>query len=421
MRKIAFLMVAALVTLTGCSNLVVHKVSVDQRLANRDRHVDGFRYYLSRPYVLVLEPIPLTSTKVLVSLKENGEFNYLDGINAGKTSSLDALRRENAGSPIVTAIKPEEWARMRSVMQTPTQSEDVVPAQHIASQNIIIGDQGSGVFAAGDPSTTPEKPDTPKPTTPPVPSTRKSAQLNGSIQIVFLPDMDEQYAIRSKNCFSKSEFSLQFKNGWELTDVSGNHDSTPVAIELFKTIDTAIDVAKSLSTAAVGKVPTPSGGAKDTGSAQDRKATNHYYLTKTTMLKPGIYRLNKPWEMEGELPTGCGFLTKLGLETFTTVELVPVTQAVQLEEIKGTVKSKEVKDVNKLTLTITLEDNKTERTFKVGKNTPITIDGTPLSATTKFGKDMILQFARITDGSSVTVTAQGDNAVRIVVTKKAGN
>jgi hypothetical protein len=73
----------------------------------------------------------------------------------------------------------------------------------------------------------------------PVPGSRKSAVVNGPIQIIFLPDMDEQYAIRSENFVSKSDFSLQFRNGWELTDVSGNHDSTPVALELIKTINAA--------------------------------------------------------------------------------------------------------------------------------------------------------------------------------------
>src|SRR5205823_2203529 len=104
--------------------------------------------------------------------------------------------------------------------------------------------------------------DAPKPAAPsavfstdPAPSARSSvAELKGDIQILFLPDMDEQYAIQSKNVFSKSSFGLQFRHGWELTDVSGNHDSTPVALELFATINSAVDAAKALSTSALSSL-----------------------------------------------------------------------------------------------------------------------------------------------------------------------
>ena len=58
---------------------------------------------------------------------------------------------------------------------------------------------------------------------------------------------------------------------------------------------------------------------------------NIYKLVQTTYIKPGLYRLNKPWETGQPLPTGCGFLAKLGLATITTVELKPVTKSMRVE------------------------------------------------------------------------------------------
>src|SRR5262249_17233135 len=87
----------------------------------------------------------------------------------------------------------------------------------------------------------------------------KSVILNGDIDVVFLPDLDEQYAMKSKNFLSKSAFGVVFKDGWQLTDVQAEHDSTPVAIELLNTISKAVDAAKTIATAGLsaGGGPAP--------------------------------------------------------------------------------------------------------------------------------------------------------------------
>jgi len=50
-----------------------------------------------------------------------------------------------------------------------------------------------------------------------------------------------------------------------------------------------------------------------------------WQLVERTSIKPGVYRLNKPWENEeatGLQPTGSGLLAKLGLPL--VVELVDI-------------------------------------------------------------------------------------------------
>src|SRR5581483_5642872 len=110
-------------------------------------------------------------------------------------------------------------------------------------------------------------PNTASLTDPTKPDQGKGQELitNSEIQILYLPDLDEQYAIRSENVFSKTAFRLDFSRGWRLDSVAAEQDSTPVAIELLRTIDKAIDSARQLEETALsqqqGNPPTP-GGAK---------------------------------------------------------------------------------------------------------------------------------------------------------------
>ena len=45
-------------------------------------------------------------------------------------------------------------------------------------------------------------------------------------------------------------------------------------------------------------------------------------MVERVYIKPGVYRLNKPWEVKGpgcDMPTGLGLLAKLGLPTASDV------------------------------------------------------------------------------------------------------
>src|SRR5262249_43573466 len=129
------------------------------------------------------------------------------------------------------------------------------------------------------------------------PRGRSIGTLAGDIEVVFLPDLDEQYAVQSKNFLSKSTFGLVFKNGWQLTDGAAEHDSTPVAIELLNPISKAVDAAKTIAGAGLG-VPAVAPGIAADVAAEARTKTGRpgetvrlYYLTVNTYIKPGLYRI----------------------------------------------------------------------------------------------------------------------------------
>src|SRR4051794_14643245 len=75
MSTLRFRIAAALLAAAsgaGCSNLVVKKVPVDKRAEGRDNHIQGFRYYLNRPYLAVNDKILLGERRTLICVEVKG-------------------------------------------------------------------------------------------------------------------------------------------------------------------------------------------------------------------------------------------------------------------------------------------------------------------------------------------------------------
>src|SRR5262245_25482319 len=62
------LLLAGAFLLAGCANVCVKKVPVADRIAGTDRQ-HGFRYYLTRPYVVVKERVPLATVVIAANLE----------------------------------------------------------------------------------------------------------------------------------------------------------------------------------------------------------------------------------------------------------------------------------------------------------------------------------------------------------------
>jgi hypothetical protein len=159
----------------------------------------------------------------------------------------------------------------------------------------------------------------------------KTVDLKGNIDVVFLPDFDEQYAVNNCNVLAKSSYGLRFRDGWQLVGVDGKFDSTTVAIALLQTIDSAIQTAQSLATTALDTRAKLEAAQKKVNNIVNRDARGRpmpyvvLEVKRERVIPPGLYRINKPWEVEeGAAPCGPGLLGKMGLPT---VEMVSVTKA----------------------------------------------------------------------------------------------
>jgi hypothetical protein len=192
----------------------------------------------------------------------------------------------------------------------------VVPVS--AAQAPGVGPGPVGPFAE-DPNTSPLPiPGTQATTVPGAPA------LAGAIQVHYLPDFDEQYAIKSCNVLAKTAFRLRFTEGCYLGYAAGDHDATTLAVALLNTIDAAIQAAKTVGIASIqrqGRILSQ-GGGRGAGLEVERGKLL-LTLVERTYLKPGLYRLNKPWEMEdGCTATGPGLIAKLGLPVIVEMHLM---------------------------------------------------------------------------------------------------
>lgn len=329
--------VALGLSLVGCAKLKVSKITPESRECGTDNHVKGFRYYLSRPYVVVSKPVLVSETAALYllhpdkamqaqALKMNPGSGTFETVEPAELSKLrDAVMVQNAQvqqashrKPIAAPVQPtpEELPPLSQqvgiLADAPGEADEALLAdQARASQQGAASDSGSGSAShLNVPQATP--------------ANARTASLNGSIQVVFLPDLDEQYAVHNKNFLSKSAYSLTFRDGWALTDVSGEFDSTAVPIEILNFIETAITAAKSVALADVNRMartlsdPMTREGARF--AATEDKVL--YRVVTSTYLQPGVYRVNKPWEIAEDTEVcGAGFLAKMGLATFEATRI----------------------------------------------------------------------------------------------------
>ncbi len=297
-----FMLIFAVVAVSpGCiSRLSVKKVSDSPC----DDNVKGFRYCLSRPFVIVQVAILVSEeTRIITKPKCAGTQPPIF------TTELRSGRSREVTSDELSALK-RKFGAGEQIKQVAGQSEnDRIRQSALDAGNISTAD------ALDIPSTTPAK------------LTDKDS-VQGKIRIVYLPDPDEQYAIHDKSCLCKGAYKLNFRNGWELTDVSSEHDATAVALELLTTIQTAIGAAKSVETAqidrqkAIAEAYAKEQEKKDANANKDGMGKDLYQVTVRRYIKPGVYRINKPWEIEGGLQAhaGCDLLSSLGLTLHEIVE-----------------------------------------------------------------------------------------------------
>lgn len=291
MKAHAIAILLSLLVSTGCTaRLAVRKVDTCD---DRD-HTSGFRYYLSRPYIVVKQPI-LVSERIELLPDDPKKPKIAVPVAGGKVTEitiaeLERLKHEALADP---KIKQAAYAQERELPPPPAAPFDTVPS-NVGKHLDIPADAPRQLSDKGS--------------------------IKGNIDIIYLPDFEECYAVRCKNAMAKSAYKLNFRDGWELTDVSGEFNSTTLAIEVLNAIDNAITAAQDIETAeidrqkeiadAAAKSPPPS-GAKNLDEAE----TLRFQEITRIYIKPGVYRINKPWEIEGGLQAqhGQGLLSSLGL------------------------------------------------------------------------------------------------------------
>ncbi|QDU59944.1 hypothetical protein Pan216_07790 [Planctomycetes bacterium Pan216] len=287
--KLITLSVCALPLLGGCASIKVTKVSDDSHgICDH-----GFQYYLSRPYVVIKKPIPMG---------EHHEYFYSDDEDLAK-------------APIATVID-SETVTSASVEQLEALAEKAAG--------------GEGISSDGSALTT-------EPIT--VKDTQTAENLKGDIQIIFLPDMEERYAAQPKNVFSRQAYSFGFEDGWRLAGVNQQSDSTAVPLKLISVINSAIETARSIAAASAGPAALAAAAKSVPSGPADNAIGKMVLFERVTKsyLKPGVYRINKPWEItEESCDSGAGLISQLGLPVIERTEVRRADTTKTLNDVVST-------------------------------------------------------------------------------------
>jgi hypothetical protein len=313
MRPVCYFAVAlALAVGHGCSNVQVKRVPNDVVAAEK---VKGFRYYLSRPYVVLANRVELGSTLEdgrPVALQRVGTANRIPGFTTVAADPVLQSRRVFSADGQELNVKEWTEAKVRPAASSVQQARyEQLPSGFVqpAPAYFVSAPLATGVAAPA-----------------PAPGPAAPAVVP-NIQVVFLPDFDEMYAIQPINVAAKTQYEIHFTDGWQLDSAGATLDSTDIPIAFLRSIQNLFKLASGQQ-----GTSTTGGGAKSPGPADMAPAAEAYggplvKIKHTYFLEPGMYRVQKSWERTpGECQSVAGavsLLTSLGLDIQEEVSIAP--------------------------------------------------------------------------------------------------
>ena len=366
-------------TFVGCANVKVKKVSVSDRLSGHDAHVRGFRYYMNRPYVVVAQQVPLATSYVAVK-----PFYMKTAANSPKKAALASLspdprtgkhlvydrdgnemqgveyRAEYDVTPVapVGASVPGDNSSPLGPLPIPVLPAPATTkgANHpgtsrgaVATNSKVDGDvtvtmQSSGTAGTAsklDPQHFVENnnpsggfggaPASSSVTTTSSLGSGDDPNAGNGIQVVFLPDFEEQYAIRNKNFLAKTQYKYNFAHGTQLDTMAGTYSSVDVPVKILDTIGNLITAAGALSAQRISNPPAKAAAAGlGTGAAD---ILPQFYIKRQDFIEPGFYRLQKSWEQARAASQGqvapeiaMGLFSDMGLVVQSVSSVITKTQ-----------------------------------------------------------------------------------------------
>jgi hypothetical protein len=149
----------------------------------------------------------------------------------------------------------------------------------------------------------------------------------GPFQVVFLPDFEEQYAIRNINVTAKTKYHYTFRNGTDLETVSGTYNAAEVPVKIVETVGALITAVGEVAKTRLQSLP--AGGARLAVEVGPQVPDADFYLRREQSIEPGVYRVQKSWERAAAVPLEglpcdqlCGLLSDVGLPVVDSVAVI---------------------------------------------------------------------------------------------------
>jgi hypothetical protein len=299
----------SLYTLAGCAGLDYVKVPTATQhdsWTDRDQHkadaMKGVRYYLPRPFLHLKESIPVAQRVAFISF-------HLDPDQ--KVYVLDLP--ENAPT-WVTSVAPKKISITQALAAT-------LASTQVAAARPEAGTPGAETGPA--PAEAPAPPSTLKATTGFTNQSDPVTALSAKMDVVYLPDFEEQYVIRPRTGLGKADIETRLRNGWAAEVFSQNLDNSQVIPYVIKQVEQASQAAAGIATTwmpmAMGLPPGTSpatllelmgvrpGAAKmEAGAVGEATGIAEQMLGNVLLFKiaevrvaqPGIYPVLKPREIK---------------------------------------------------------------------------------------------------------------------------
>jgi hypothetical protein len=251
-----------LLAIAGCAGVSVTKVSKDNAEC-----LDGFRYYLPRPYVLLKKPAPIAGDQFVVA-------GTIDSRGYLVVNTADLPDHVKYHFPMREGGKSE----YALIPETQTLTSDPARAQSTAKGAETQPRSSAEVGSKGELD----------------PAGAVVEVKESDIAIVYLPDFEEQYSIKytaGLGRITTGANGLRLRHGWMLENISLDIDNTKLGEFIFNQIDKFTDVAAGLIS---GKKDTA--GFKSTAKERREGANVTLRITYSVIAQKGIYPVLKPSE-----------------------------------------------------------------------------------------------------------------------------
>jgi hypothetical protein len=196
---------------SGCTSVKGYRTLPD------DVKTEGIRYWLPAPYLFVSEPIELGRTETFVE--------------------------RLASNPLLIPFQePKSQARSSgSEAESVSEGLELEPKKPAPvgdkEAKEVLGVGGTGAKEAGEEVKKPVADlDTSEPETPP--------GLKGRVEIVWLPDHCQQYALQQRTVLASSTNKFTLAEGWRLSQVDTQLDSTKVAEQVIGLFSKKLELDK---------------------------------------------------------------------------------------------------------------------------------------------------------------------------------
>jgi hypothetical protein len=270
----------ATLALFGCASVSVTKVT-----PNNTACMDGFRYYLPRPYVVLKQAAPIAGDQFIIAgrineagnivvkaadIPEDLQYHFPGARRPVISGEPGAPRETTAADDYVIFPSEATISRVPGRMQ-PSSEEDETEAKSSA----VVGSSGD-IDPAGD-----------------------VVDFSDTLAITYLPDFDEQYSIKYSAGLGRittGPNGLRLRHGWMLDNISLDIDNTKLGEFIFNQIDKFTGVAAT----ALTKQPPGTGFTPSSAEAAQRAGVT-LRINYVVMAQKGIYPLLKPCERDNYL------------------------------------------------------------------------------------------------------------------------